>query len=231
MGDVGSIFALSLLAMFNPTLLAAVTIMMLLPKTKTLMLGYLLGAYLTSITLGLVVVFTLHNSGAAETARNTLSPIQDLTIGAILVIAGLALRTTRVEQMRERRAERKAAKHPEEKQSLPERLLGRGSARVSFAVGAVLSFPGVSYLTALNRMADLEWAAAPTALFVVVFCLIQQLLLEVPLIGFALAPEWTQNAVVGFREWLARNGRRAGSMAAVVIGALLIVRGLVELLA
>jgi Sap, sulfolipid-1-addressing protein len=229
-GDVGSIFALALLAMFNPTLLAAVTVMMLLPKTKTLMFGYLLGAYLTSISLGLIVVFTLHNSGATESARQTLSPVEDLTVGAILIIAGLALRTTRVEQMRERRAERKASKHPEEKASLPERLLGRGSARISFAVGVVLSFPGVSYLTALNRMADLEWAAVPTALFVILFCLIQQLLLEVPLLGFAVAPEWTQQAVVRFRGWLARNGRRAGAMAAIVLGGLLIVRGLVELL-
>ncbi len=232
MGDVGSILLLSLVAMFNPTLLAAVTIMMLLPKTKTLMFGYLLGAYLTSISLGMLVVFSLHHSEGAETARNTLSPAQDLTVGAILVIVGIALRTTRVEEMRERRAERKAAKHPEEeKQSWPERLLGRGSARVSFAVGVLLSFPGVSYLTALNRMSELEWAVAPTALFVVVFCLIQQLLLELPLVGYAVAPEWTQGAVVRFREWLARNGRRAATMVAVVLGALLIVRGLVELLA
>ena len=48
-GDLGSIFLLSLLAMFNPTLLAAVTVMMLLPNPKKLMFGYLLGAYLTSI--------------------------------------------------------------------------------------------------------------------------------------------------------------------------------------
>ena len=39
------IFLLSLVAMFNPTLLAAVTIMMLIPNPKRLMLGYLLGAY------------------------------------------------------------------------------------------------------------------------------------------------------------------------------------------
>jgi hypothetical protein len=229
-GDVGSIFALSLLAMFNPTLLAAVTVMMLLPKTKTLMTGYLLGAYLTSISLGLLIVFSLHQTGSAETARNTLSPAEDLVVGAILVIVGLALRTSRVEGMRKRRAERKAAKHPEEKQSFPERMLGRGSARISFAVGAVLSFPGVSYLTALNRIAELEWAAAPTALFVIVFCLFQQLLLEVPLIGFAVAPQWTQDAVVRFRDWLAANGQRAAAAAAVVLGALLILRGLIELL-
>ncbi len=231
MGELGSIFSLALLAMFNPTLLAAVTVMMLLPNTKKLMFGYLLGAYLTSISLGMLIVFSLHQTGSAETARKTLSPIQDLVIGAVLVIAGLALRTTRAEQLRQRRAERKAAKKGEKKESLPERMLGRGSARVTFAVGVLLSFPGVSYLTALNRISELEWAAAPTALLVVAFCLFQQMLLELPLIGYALAPEWTQDAVVRFRDWLGRNGRRAGATAAVAIGGLLIVRGLVELLA
>ena len=42
--DLVNVFLLSLVAMFNPTLLAAVTIMILLPNPKRLMVGYLLGA-------------------------------------------------------------------------------------------------------------------------------------------------------------------------------------------
>ena len=34
--------------------------------------GYLLGAYITSITLGLVIVFSLPNSSATNTTQNTL---------------------------------------------------------------------------------------------------------------------------------------------------------------
>ncbi|HVQ58163.1 MAG TPA: GAP family protein [Solirubrobacterales bacterium] len=228
MGDLGSIFVLALWAMFNPTLLAAVTVMMLLPNTKKLMFGYLLGAYLTSITLGLLIVFSLHDSGGVSTARHTLSPIQDLVFGALLLVVGTVLRTGKVDEMRERRRQRK----PEEpkKESWPERMLGRGSARVTFAVGAALTLPGVAYLTALNRTAELEWAAFPTVLVVVAFCLFQQLLLELPLIGYWLAPERTQRAVTGFRGWLARNGRRAAGGVAVTLGALLIVRGVVTLL-
>jgi hypothetical protein len=45
-----AIFLLSLSAMLNPSLLAALTVMLLLPNPKRLMVGYLLGAYLTSIT-------------------------------------------------------------------------------------------------------------------------------------------------------------------------------------
>jgi Sap, sulfolipid-1-addressing protein len=228
MGDLGGIFGLALLAMFNPTLLAATTVMMLLPNTKRLMLGYLLGAYLTSITLGMLIVFSLHDSSSVSTARHTLSPVQDLVVGALLLTVGLVLRTGRVEERRERRRQRKAT--GEKKESWPERMLGRGSARITFAVGAALTLPGVAYLTALNRMAELDWAVFPTALLVVVFCLIQQLLLELPLIGYALAPRWTQRAVAGFRGWLERNGRRAAANVAAVLGALLIVRGLVSLL-
>jgi hypothetical protein len=48
--DLLDIFLLSLLAMANPSLLAAVTVMLLLPNPKRLMAGYLLGAYMTSLT-------------------------------------------------------------------------------------------------------------------------------------------------------------------------------------
>jgi hypothetical protein len=227
-GDLGSIFGLALLAMFNVTLLAAVTVLMLLPNTKKLMLGYLLGAYLTSISLGMLIVFSLQGSSSVSTARHTLSPVEDIVVGLIALLVGFVLRTGRIEELRERRRRHKETE--EKKESWPERMLGRGSARVAFAVGVVLTLPGVSYLTALDRMAKLDAGTAATALLVIAFCLIQQLLLEVPLIGYAVAPERTQEAVVRFRDWLGRNGRRAAAIAAIVIGALLVVRGLVELL-
>ena len=45
-------------------------------------------------------------------------------------------------------------------------MLGRGSARVTFVVGVLLSFPGVSYLAALDRIAKLDVAAPVTVLLV-----------------------------------------------------------------
>ena len=41
---MSKIFLFSLTAALNPTLLAATTVMLLLPKPKRLLLGYLLGA-------------------------------------------------------------------------------------------------------------------------------------------------------------------------------------------
>jgi hypothetical protein len=227
-GDVFSIFLLSLLAMFNPTLLAALTIMMLLPDPKRLISGYLLGAYLASIGLGMAIVFTLHgNSSGVESSRRTLSPLEDLVFGAILAIVGWALLTGRVAQIKETRKRHHEEKHgpKEEKESLPERLLGRGSMRITFAIGALLSLPGASYFIALDKIAKLDWPTGTTALAVLIFCLIQQTFLELPLAGFYLAPEWTQGAVVKFREWISKNAARAAGYVALTLGTLLILRG------
>lgn len=231
MSDLASIFLLSLLAMFTPTLLAAVTVMMLLPNPKKLMLGYLLGAYTTSITLGLLIVFSLHGAESVSTAH-TLGPVEDIVVGLLALLVAYVLGNGRDARLQERRRRRKEAKEKVagKKESLPERMLGRGSARITFVVGVLLTFPGVSYLTALDRMAKLDAGVPETVLLVLAFCMIQQLLLELPLLGYTFAPEWTKDAVASFRAWLGRNGRKGGVIFAATIGALLVLRGVITLL-
>ena len=84
---MSQVILLSLTASFNPTLVAATTVMLLLDKPARLMLGYLLGAYVTSITLGLVIVFSASNSSTTNTTENTLSPAVDIALGAIALVA------------------------------------------------------------------------------------------------------------------------------------------------
>jgi hypothetical protein len=84
---MGQVILLALTASFNPTLVAVTTVMLLLDSPAKLMLGYLLGAYLTSITLGLVIVFSASNSGTTNTTENTLSPAVDIALGVIALVA------------------------------------------------------------------------------------------------------------------------------------------------
>jgi hypothetical protein len=225
--DLTVLLGLVVLAMLNPSLVAATTVMMLLPDAKRLMLGYLLGAYITSITVGLALVFSLQGSSFANAARRTISPAEDIAVGAILFLVAFVLRTGRDAPVRDRRQRRKEAKAAAGKAQDPwtQRMLGRGSAGIAFGVGAVLSFPGISYLTALARIAKVDPGTLPTVLLVVGFCLTQLLPLELPLLGYALAPERTQRAVASFRAWLGRRGRSAAVIAAGALGLILIVRG------
>ncbi len=235
MSDLLQIFLLALLSMFNPALLAAVTVMMLLEGPKRLMLGYLLGAYVTSIGLGLTIVFALQGSSAVSTGQSTISPAGDIAIGMLALIIAFVLATDRDRGLRARKERRKREKRGEEdrdeKESLPLRLLGRGSPRVAFAVGVLLSFPGASYLAGLGHIDLLGTSTVATVLLVVGFCLIQLMLLELPLIGFALAPERTQDAVSRFRAWLARRGRHAAIIGAAAIGVAAVIKGAAGLLA
>lgn len=231
--DWGSFLLLALMAMFTPTLLAAVTIMMLLPNPKRLMIGYLLGALMTSVTLGLIIVFSLHNSAAVNTTQRTLGPGEDIVLGLLLLVISYVLHSDRDARLQERRRRHKEAKEAklaagEAKPSWPDRMLGKGDPRVTFAVGAALTLPGVSYLAALDKIAEFDPGAAPTVLLVIGFCLVQLTFIELPLLGYALAPDKTQERVTRFRAWLSRNGRRVAIRVTAGLGGLLILRGILE---
>jgi len=234
--DLVDVFLLSLVAIFNPSLLAAVTVMLLLPNPKRLMLGYVLGAYTTSITLGLLIVFSLHRSSTESTSKHTISPVEDIVVGLLAVVIAFVLGTGRDQPVQERRRVKKDAKLKAKQEagkpteSLPLRMLGKGDPRVTFVVGAVLSFPGVSYLTALDKIHHLNPGTVPTVLLVIGFCLMQQILLEVPLLGYVFAPDRTQDTITRFREWVGRKGRPAAVIGAAVIGVILIARGVITLL-
>jgi Sap, sulfolipid-1-addressing protein len=234
--DLLEIFLLSLSAMFNPSLLAAVTVMLLLPSPKRLMIGYLFGAYLTSITTGLLIVFTLNGSSFVGTSKHTITPVEDIIVGLLLFGLGFVLRTGRDQPLRERRRAKKEARLEAKRQagkpteSLPLRMLGKGDPRVTFVVGAALSFPGVSYLAGLNRIHRLHAGTIASVLLVLYFCVAQLLLLELPLLGYVFAPDRTRGAVDGFRNSMARRGRTAAVIAAAVLGTWLTIRGVLTLL-
>ena len=100
---------------------------------------------------------------------------------------------------------------------------------MTFVVGATLSFPGIAYLAALDHIHKLGSGPVVDVLLVLFFCLMQQIFLEAPLLGYVFAPRRTREAVAGFKAWLGRSGRTAGVIGACAIGALLIARGLITL--
>ena len=104
---MGDIFLLSLVAAANATLLAAVTVMLFLPSPKRLLLGYLAGALLISLSVGFVVVFVVHDSSATSTARSTVSPSIDIVFGAISLLVAYVLAGGHDQKLKERRKKKK----------------------------------------------------------------------------------------------------------------------------
>jgi hypothetical protein len=61
--------------------------------------------------------------------------------------------------------------------------------------------------------------------------MVMLVLLEVPLLCFTVAPEWTPTMIERFKGWLARNGERALVIALTIIGVFLVARGIAEIAA
>jgi Na+-transporting methylmalonyl-CoA/oxaloacetate decarboxylase gamma subunit len=224
---VSKVFVFALTAALNPTLLAATTVMLLLPRPKRLLLGYLFGAYTTSITVGLAIIYWLKGSGVVSTTKHTVSPVVDLTLGVLALLVAVVVGTGRLARASERRKSKRAEKP--KKTPRWQRTLSKGSARDTFVVGLLLSFPGASYLAALTLIEKQDLGAAATVLTVVAVTVVMLVLLEVPLISFTVAPEWTPAALERFKAWLGRNGARAVVIVATVIGVALIIRGAIGL--
>ena len=69
-----------------------------------------------------------------------------------------------------------------------------------------------------------------TVLVVILFNLIMLALLEIPALGYVLAPETTPARVDRFKAALSAHGHHAGIWIAGGVGALLVLRGTIELL-
>lgn len=225
---VGQVIILSLTASLNPTLVAATTVMMLLPNPSRLMLGYLLGSWVISIALGLVIVFSLPNSGTTKTTENILSPAADIVLGAIALVVAYVLYSGRHERLRQRRQARKAAK-PEKGPPRWQRELGKGSARRTFVVGVLLTLPGASYLAGLHQIHKLKYTTTVTVLAVIGFNLVMLWLLEVPLASFIVAPDWTPRAIERTKAWVSRHAHVVAVRGFGALGTLLIIKGVIGL--
>jgi hypothetical protein len=226
---MGRVFLFALTAALNPTLLTATTVMLLLPNPKRLMLGYLGGALTTGVLLGIAIVEWLSRSGAVSQTKRTVAPGIDIAFGVIALLAAYVVQSGRVARARERRKEKRADK--QSKTPRWQEALSGGSAKTTYLVGLLLSFPGASYLASLTEISRHGLSTFEMVLTVLAVNAVMLVLLEVPLISFAVAPQWTPTAIERFKGWMARSGAKALVITLTVLGVLFIVRAIVTILA
>ena len=222
---MGKVVGLAFVATLNPTLVAATTVMLLLPRPSRLMLGYWFGAMLTGTTLGLVIVFTLEGSGFEQAAKKTVHPTIALTLAGLLLLVVLVLATGRDKPFEERRAIRRQDKKPPRWQ----RWMQKGDPKITFVIGVLLSFPGASYLVALDALGKLHYSTFATVLVVIGFCLVALVLLEIPLVAFRFVPEQTPVAIARAKAWGGTHWRTCAIWGLAVIAGGLTVIGISEL--
>jgi hypothetical protein len=212
-----------------PTLVAVVIVALTRERPQRLLLGFLAGGLLTTITVGLVVVFLLRDSAIVNQSRSKTNPIVDFTVGVLALLVAWVAR--RRELRRPLQPKPKKPKKPKRQgPSRTERALERGPL-FAFLLGIALDLmPGFFYLVALKDIAEANYGPAENVVLVVVFCVLMFTLIELPILSYVVAPEKTGIWANGFNTWLRANARHLIPILALVAGILLIVRGIVSVL-
>jgi len=224
------IFVLAAGAMFWPFLLVVVVLALHTDRPLRILCWFWLGGMLTSVCVGAALVFALQDGPLMSGSKLHSAPWIDIVVGALALVAAAVLRLV---ARRNARREPARAEPPKQRSRSSERLqrLVESGGPLAFVGGIVASvFPGPLAIIAMADIAQLGYSTGATVLVIVAFFLVMYTFVEVPIVGFVVAPEWTRVKANEFNAWLGRNLVALGFWALAILGTFEIVRGIVTAL-
>jgi hypothetical protein len=220
------IFLLAVGSMFWPLLLVVVLIALRTSHPLRILCGFLAGGLLTTISISSAIVFALDGTSFVSGSRPPADPWVDIVVGSLCLLAAAALQRG----LERRKDEPPAPKKPSRGSERIEGLVERG-APLSFVAGVVLNLlPGFLPIIGMKNIAELNYSTGATFALIVVFYLITFTFVEVPIVSFVVAPEWTRATVNRFNTWLSGNLRRLGVSVLVGFGIAEIILGILAAL-
>ena len=222
---MNELLVLAIASAFWPILLVVVIVSLRASHPVLLLVSFLAGGLLTTMVVGLVIIYALQGSSLTGGSQSSFDPAVEIVAGTLALLAAgvLWLRYGVL-------PEAPADTPPAEASGRLERMLDRG-APLAFAAGIVCNiFPGVFPLVALKDIAEMDIGFAETVVVLLAFYVIMFAFIEVPLVSYLVAPGWTKQATWRFNAWLDRNARRVGIVALAGVGAYLVVKGIVGLI-
>ena len=221
---MGEVVLLAIASAFWPILLAVVLIALRAQHPPRLLMSFLVGGLLTTVTIGLVIVEALDGSSLITTSKGTFDPVVYLVAGALALLAALVL-----QRRYQPPSEADDLQEPSATTERLQRALDRG-VPVAFAAGVVLNIlPSPFAVVALKDIAELNYSFAETVVAVLLFYVIVFAFLEIPLVSYLFAPESTAARTVRFNAWLNTHWHRLAVWILVAFGVYLVVKGVVQL--
>ena len=143
---------LAFASMFWPTLIVIVVLALRVSHPIKILAWFLAGGLLTTISVGIVIVFELQGSSLVSGSSPSIDPPVYITMGLLSLLAAFALLRKSKQAPAKPRHEAKAPS-ADAKPPLTERAVGHG-APVAFAAGVVLNIlPGTFPIVALKDIA------------------------------------------------------------------------------
>jgi len=207
---------LALISSLYPLGLAAILVIARAQRPRPKESVFLAGALACTLAVGFVVVFALHGAGIGQSSQRSDQYWLRLVTGVVFMAVAVVL-----------------ARRPPKPRSGPSRLsraAGQGGLFAIFAAGIALYLPSPTYLAALEEVGSTKMSPAATAVWVLIVVALVLITVEVPVLLFLLAPDWTVPKLEAVNAWLDRHGHTLLVWVVAAIGLWLFLEGLVGLL-
>ena len=218
---VAEVAALGLAVAFtSPVSVVTVIVLLTMPAGRRRALAFVGGWLVALAVLGSLTLFVLHGQdfGSRSSTPSRAASVIEIVLGcALLVWAVVAYR---------RREPSKGSR------STPQWLgrIERTHWLVGIAVGAVMLSYGLS-LAAASEILKANVSRLDAGLALGVFALTSMVTVLAPIVIVLVAPERSEQTLAAWKAWLLGNSRAVALVVLMVVAALLIVRGVHDLVA
>ena len=143
------IVLLAVASMFWPTLITIVVLALRVPQPVRILAWFLFGGLLTTITIGLILVFALQDASFVSGSSRSANPVLNIAAGVLALASALYV-------SRRKHAPRRTGRRRAETSGLTQRAVERGGVVAFFAGVALNIVPGAFPFVALKDIAQLD---------------------------------------------------------------------------
>lgn len=208
------------IAVCSPVSVVTVIVLLSMPSGRRRAIAFVVGWLLAILVIGAVTLFVFHGQdfSSHKTTPSRLASAIEIVVGCIVLLASA-------------RAFRRRTDHASDAE--PPKWLDRLD-RTNWLLAVVLGAFMLTYSLTIAAALEILKASVSTAdaaLAVVIFALASIASIVAPIVLVLLAPTRSTEMLTAWRRWLLGNSRTIGLIALMVIGAVLIARGIHDLVA
>jgi len=216
---VAEVAALGLAVAFtSPVSVVTVIVLLSMPSGRRRALAFVIGWLIAIAAIGAIAIFVLHGQdfGSKNSTPSRAASALEILLGSLLLVwAVMAYRR------------RKPAKEGVSEPKWLSRVEGTHWL-LAVAVGAIMLSYALS-LAAASEILKANVSSLDSAVAIVVFSLTSIVTVAAPIVVAVAAPERSAQRLAAWKAWLLGNSRTVVLVVLMVVAALLIVRGISDL--
>jgi hypothetical protein len=218
---IGSLFGeaagLALIAAIYPPAMLVAALYLASERPGKTALAFVVGGILMVATVGIIALVVMRAGGLSHFGQHRARYGLRLGLGVVGLMAAAVLYMYKP----------KARDPAKPKKPNPiVRMSARPRPVTAFAVGAVMFFPSVTFIAAVQVVATAKTSIAAAVAAMVMIIVLTVAFAWIPLVAYLVTPQRTVTTLRSLEGWLKRHGKTVLAAAVAAVGIILTIQGI-----